>query len=157
MAELLPERLPWFVAGPLIGLLVVGLYAVANRPLGVSGAYVQVLGLVRSQVTERWRVWYFVGLLAGALLFALLRGGPSLSLGYGGISLLLPLALLAPLLFVAGVLMGYGAAWAGGCTSGHGLCGSSMLSPGSLVATATFMLTAVILTLAFNLLSGGRL
>src|SRR5690349_6716473 len=38
--HLLLDRLLWYIAGPIIGLLVVGLFAIANRPLGVSGAYV---------------------------------------------------------------------------------------------------------------------
>ncbi len=42
MFHVLPNRIPWFVAGPLISLLVVGLYAVMNKPLGASGAYVNV-------------------------------------------------------------------------------------------------------------------
>ena len=37
--ELLPERLAWYIAGPLIGLLVVALYAVANKHLGVPPTY----------------------------------------------------------------------------------------------------------------------
>ncbi len=41
MGPVLPDRLPWFVGDPCIGLLVVALYAVANRPLGVSSSYMQ--------------------------------------------------------------------------------------------------------------------
>lgn len=38
MRDLLPEQLPWFVVGPGLGLLVVRLYALANKPLGATGA-----------------------------------------------------------------------------------------------------------------------
>ena len=51
--ELLPDRLPWFIAGPIIGLLVVALYAVANKHLGVTTAYLQVMTLVRSPERRR--------------------------------------------------------------------------------------------------------
>ncbi|MBI3965023.1 MAG: hypothetical protein HY329_05245, partial [Chloroflexi bacterium] len=69
MLDLLPERIPWFVSGPLLGLLVVGLYAVANKPLGATGAYAQTIAFFRARpAAEVWRVWYFVGLLAGALV-----------------------------------------------------------------------------------------
>ena len=158
MVQLLPDRVPWFVAGPLIGLLVVGLYAVANKPLGASGAYVNVAAFFRHRRNaEMWRVWYFVGLLAGGLIAALLRGGPSFGLGYGALGRALPLSALIPVLFLAGILMGFGARWAGGCTSGHGLCGTAVRSPGSLVATITFMLTAIAVTMILHIITGGAL
>jgi hypothetical protein len=91
-------------------LLVVALYGLANQRLGVSGAYVQVATFLRGgPQVEMWRVWFFLGLVVGAGLVALLRGGPAVGLGYGALGLLLPVAALVPLLFVAGVAMGYGA------------------------------------------------
>ena len=67
--ELLPDRLAWFIAGPIIGLLVVALYAVANKHLGVTTSYLQVMTFVRSPRTaEMWRVWFFAGLVGGSLL-----------------------------------------------------------------------------------------
>jgi uncharacterized membrane protein YedE/YeeE len=158
MPDLLPDRLPWFVAGPLIGLLIVGLYAVQNKPLGATSAYANVIALFggRSRM-EVWRVWYFVGILAGALLAALLQGNFSLNLSYGALGRVLSLPALIPLLFLGGILMGYGARWAGGCTSGHGLCGTSVRSAGSFAATITFMLTAIGVTFLVHFLTGGAL
>ena len=122
MPELLPDRLPWFIAGPLIGFVIVGLYALLNKPLGATRAYANVLTFVfnRSKA-EAWRIWYFGGLLAGGLLAAVLQGGPSINLDYGALGRAVPLPLLVPLLLVGGILMGYGARWSGGCTSGHGM------------------------------------
>jgi uncharacterized membrane protein YedE/YeeE len=158
MPILLPDPLPWFVAGPLIGLCVVALYALTNHRLGVTTSYFQVgLLLRRGFATEAWRVWFFAGLAAGSLMAALLRGGPTPSLGYGALALLVPVGLLIPLLFLAGLVMGFGARWAGGCTSGHGISGVSSLSPASIAATATFMATAIALTLGLHLLTGGAL
>ena len=156
--ELLPERLPWFIAGPTIGLLVVALYAVANKHLGVSGSYVQVMTFVRSpRMAEMWRVWFFGGLVAGSLLTAFLRGGPSPNLTYGVLGDLLPIGAIVPVLFVAGAIMGFGARWGGGCTSGHGITGAAILSRGSLVGIVTIMATAIGLTLIVNLITGGAL
>ena len=45
MSHLLPEQLPWWVAGPGVGLCVVALYALANLKLGVSGGWLQLLFL----------------------------------------------------------------------------------------------------------------
>ena len=152
------ERLPWYLAGPAIGLLVVALYALANRRLGITQSYAQLAGAVRGRtVTEPWRLWLFGGVAIGGLAPSFLRGGPVLSSGYGAMGDLLPAAVLVPLLFLGGILMGFGARWAGGCTSGHGISGNSGLSPGSFVATATFMGTAVAVTLGVHLLTGGAL
>jgi uncharacterized membrane protein YedE/YeeE len=158
MPQLLPDRIPWFIAGPLLGLIVVGFYAVLNRRLGVTTAYGSVAYLVVDRArSEGWRVWYFVGLAAGALFATLLQGGPRLQVGFGALGAALPLALLIPLLFGAGMLIGYGARWSGGCTSGHGISGNSSLSVASLAATLIFMATAIGVTWLLHLVTGGAL
>ena len=158
MPVILPDRLPWFVAGPIIGLCVVALYAIANQRMGVTSSYAQVVVLFRDRVrVEAWRLWFFAGMLGGAFVAAILRGGPSASLSYGALGLFLPLTVLIPVLFIAGVFIGYGARWGGGCTSGHGISGTASLSPASLAATATFMGTAVVVTLLLHGLTGGAL
>jgi uncharacterized membrane protein YedE/YeeE len=158
MINLLPDRIPWYIVGPSMGLCVAALYALANRRLGVSGSYLQVFAFLRGHPSaEMWRVWFFVGLGAGALVAATLRGGPALTLTYGALGLLLPLGVLISLLFVAGVLIGYGSRWAGGCTSGHGIGGTSALAPDSIVATLVFCLSALLVTFLLHLASGGVL
>lgn len=154
--HLLPHNLPWFIVGPLIGLVPAALYSVANRPLGASGAYHQAILAVRGRATEGWRAWFFIGLIIGVLAVAVLQGGPVPHLGYDFISGWLSPAAAVPILFLSGLVMGYGARWAGGCTSGHGLCGTSARAMGSFVATATFFLTAILVTLALHLLTAGR-
>jgi len=156
--DLLPDRLPWFIVGPAIGLLVVALYALANKRLGVTQSYAQLGNAVRGLgISEPWRLWWFGGMAAGALVAGLLRDGPQVSVGYGALGALLPVGVLVPLLFAGGALMGFGARWAGGCTSGHGISGNAGLSPASFVATATFMATAIVVTFAINFLTGGAL
>ncbi len=158
MSEILPDRLPWFIAGPIIGLCVVALYALANQRMGVTSSYTELGSLVRGRApAQSWRVWFFVGLAGGAALAGFLRGGPSMGLGYGALGLVLPIAVLIPVLFIGGVLIGFGARWAGGCTSGHGISGVSSLSITSLVATSTFMAAAVAVTLALHAITGGAL
>jgi len=155
---MLPERLPWFIAGPAIGLLVVALYALANRRLGVTQSYVQMSKVVLGRaVTERWRLWLFGGMAAGAVVATLLRGGGVVHGDYGALGVLLPGVVLVPLLFLGGALMGYGARWSGGCTSGHGISGNAGLSVASMAATATFMATAIAVTYGIHLLTGGAL
>jgi uncharacterized membrane protein YedE/YeeE len=154
MSQVLPEQLPWWVAGPGVGLCVVALYALANLKLGVSGGWLQLLFLVeRRPLTEPWRLWFTAALVAGAFLAATLGAGRTS--GYGTLSEVLPVPVLAVVLLVVGVLIGYGARLAGGCTSGHGISGCSAGSPESFAATATFFGVAVAVTLVVHLLTGG--
>lgn len=160
MIVVLPERVPWYVVGPLIGLTIVLLYALANERLGAVGTYAHVAALVRGErgaALDRWRAWFFVRIFAGALLVALLRGGPTPTDGFGALGRALPGAALTVLLLGGGALMGYGARWAGGCTSGHGMSGIASRSPASLAATMSFFGTAVAVSFALHALTGGAL
>ncbi len=156
--ELLPDRLPWFIAGPALGLLVVGLFLVANQPLGASGAYVQTIKAVRRDTdTVGWRVWYFGGIFAGGLIATLLGTGFTAHTGYTALTSIWPTPVVAAVVFAGAVAMGYGARMAGGCTSGHGICGTAQRSPASWAATATFMGTAIVVTYILRIATGGDL
>lgn len=152
--DVIPDQLPWWVAGPGIGLCVVALYALAGVKLGVSGGWLQLLLLVeRRPTTESWRLWFTGALIVGAALAAVL--GTRRVEGYGALSDALSPPLLAGVLVLTGLLIGYGARWAGGCTSGHGISGCSAGSPESLAATATFFGVAIAVTFGVHLLTGG--
>jgi len=45
--------LPWYIVGPLMGLTVVGMYAVTNKHLGISGSYVQFIDAAQRAVAQR--------------------------------------------------------------------------------------------------------
>lgn len=152
--DVIPDQLPWWVAGPGVGLCVVALYALAGVKLGVSGGWLQLLFLAeRRPLTEAWRLWFTGALVVGAVIAALL--GTGRVDGYGALSDALSPPLLAGVLVLAGLLIGYGARWAGGCTSGHGISGCSAGSPESLAATATFFGVAIVVTFGVHLLTGG--
>ena len=154
MSDLLPNQLPWWVAGRGIGLCVVALYALAGVRLGVSGGWLQLVhALGRRPVTEPWRLWFLVGLVGGAAGAGLL--GTRRVSGYGALSEALPPPALVAVLLVSGLLIGYGARWAGGCTSGHGISGCSAGSPDSLATTATFFSVAIVVTLLVHMATGG--
>jgi uncharacterized protein len=143
------HQLPWYVAGPLLGLCVVACRALFNGRLGVTGGYSEVVAqLTRGSLRFDWRGWFAIGIVVGGTLFAMLHGGAGFA-GYGWLTDTfhgVGQVVIAAVLLVAGVLIGFGAKTAGGCTSGNGLTGSSMLSPASLVATATFFGTAIIVS-----------
>jgi len=159
MTDLLPDRLAWYVGGPILGLLIVGLFVIANQPLGASGAYVHTVGLLRRREgVVVWRVWYFVGMfLGGVLVTQVLREGAEVRSGYDALRAVFPLWATVPLVLGGATLLGYGAAMAGGCTSGHGMCGTAQRSPASLTVTATFMATAIATTFVLRVVTGGDL
>ncbi len=123
-------RCPWYVAGPLLGLLIVGLRAAVNRPLGALGGTIEI-----ADRSLGFRAFLLVGIVGGGALFAATLGSfvPSSGAGHPA------------LLSVAGVAMGFGARTAGGRTSGHGMSGMSLGSPASIAASMTFFATAVAL------------
>ena len=157
--EFFALRCPWYVAGPLIGLLVVGLMWAINKPLGALGGYVDTYNWARKPSSSpSWRVLFFVGIILGGLLSVLLGSGsfePSLAYGSFDATLGTTLTAKTVILFAAGAFIGYGARWAAGCTSGHGMCGTALGSPASLVATMTFMGAAIVTAHALALLIGG--
>jgi uncharacterized membrane protein YedE/YeeE len=139
---------PFFlVGGGLMALCVAALRLGFNERLGVSGALTQVVDAVGSRGRGfGWKAWFFVGLVGGGGLFALLTAGDARFHGYGWLTRTFTGSgrpLVGVLLLVGGVMIGYGAKVARGCTAGNGLSGCSLGSPASLAATATFMGTAI--------------
>jgi len=144
----LHSQLPWYVAGPVLGLCVVALRLLLNGRLGVTGGY--------SALLERkldWRAWFLFGLVAGTVVFGLVAG--QTFSGYGWLTDTFTgdsRWVVGPILFAAGLMIGFGAKTAGGCTSGNGLSGTSMLSRASLAATCTFFATAIAVTFLVEVL-----
>jgi uncharacterized protein len=142
----LHPQLPWFLAGPLLGLCVVAVRWLFGARLAVTGGFSEIVEGVRERrLSFDWRAWFVVGVLLGGTVFALIAGGPDFH-GYGWLTDNLDEAWVAPILVVAGVLIGFGAKLAGGCTSGNGLSGTAILSPAALAATATFFSTAIVVS-----------
>jgi uncharacterized protein len=149
----LDDQLPWFVAGPVLGLCVVACRVLFNGRLGVTGGFSELVDRIGAGSARfDWRGWFAIGIFGGGTLFALLRGGPLFD-GYGWLTDTFHGAdrvAIAVLLVLSGILIGFGAKTAGGCTSGNGLSGSSMLSRASWVATATFFATAIVVSFAIE-------
>ena len=120
------------VGGLLIGLAAALLLLSNGRISGISGI---VGGLLAPRSRDvGWRVVFVVGLVLGALAYALATGGA------------IPVSMQAslPVLVVAGLLVGFGTRLGSGCTSGHGLCGIARLSKRSIVATSVFFGVAIL-------------
>ena len=147
------DRCPWYIAGPVLGFLIIGLRATVNRPLGALGGFIDVSEHVMRPSRLGFSAFLLAGIVIGGALFALTTGSSQPSLSYRG---LLPVDPLQQhgILFVAGFAMGVGARTAGGCTSGHGLTGVSLGSLASIVATMTLFGTAVALAHVWAWLAG---
>ena len=115
-------QLPWWIAGPLLGLCVVAMRWLMNERLGVVGAWSD---LVDAAATRR-RIgpfgWMLLGIVAGGALFALIAGGPDFH-GYGWLTDTFSgtggTVLIVAILLGCGLLIGLGAKIAGGCTVGQ--------------------------------------
>ncbi len=78
MAELFPHPLPWYVAGPLIGLMVPALLLVGNRAFGISSNFRHLCATVAPGGVEfftydwkrvgMWNLTLLCGMFTGALL-----------------------------------------------------------------------------------------
>src|SRR4051794_41251019 len=136
---MLHDQLAWYVGGPLLGLCVVAIRLLLNARLGVTGGF--------SAVVERkldWRAFFLFGLVAGAIAFTLIAGGPDFH-GYGWLTQTFTgdsRWVVGPILFVAGILIGFGAKSAGGCTRGNGLGGGSVERVAPVPAAGTLFAPA---------------
>jgi uncharacterized protein len=157
MEDFLRDQAPWFVVGPAIGLVLVGLLAFVNVRMGVLGGVTDLVERAGGRKPSvGWKGWFVIGTALGGLLFHVLAGARTTGGdGYGWLSRSFEDApvMIGLLLVLAGVLIGYGAKYAGGCTSGNGLSGVSFGSTGSMVAMATFMGTAIAVTAVIGVLT----
>ena len=144
---------PWYIAGPLIGLMVPALLLLSGRSFGVSTSF-QHLGAMcapRSNLPylkgydwrgNGWRLLFVAGIMLGAFIGSnLLSVAPVAFLpdDYYSLGGIVTLA-------VGGLLVGFGTRYAGGCTSGHSIMGLSNLQWVSLVATLSFFAGGLLMT-----------
>ena len=145
------STLAWWIAGPILGLVIVGFLGLANKRFGVVGGVTDLLeGSAEGKRLRSWRTLLVIGIVLGGALYALLAGAPDAGAGYSWLDAHLSLGGELVVLFGAGLAIGVGARTAGGCTSGHGLTGSALLSPASIVSMMTIMATAIATTFALK-------
>jgi uncharacterized membrane protein YedE/YeeE len=148
---------PWYVSGPLIGLMIPALLLLAGRSFGVSTSF-QHLGAIcspRSKLpyfskydwrNNNWRPVFVIGIMLGAFIGStLLSATPAQFLpdDYYSWSGLITLAM-------GGILIGFGTRYAGGCTSGHTIMGLSSLKWPSLVASISFFIGGLLMVYVFG-------
>jgi len=157
-----------YVVGAGIGILSWAVFAVMNKPLGITSALAAVSGWAATPVlgaktvahntywakyafSLNYGVLFLIGTLGGAMLSAVVSGTwkletvPAVWKGRFGSG---PAKRLVAA-FLGGLIIMYGARMAGGCTSGHGISGSLQLALSSwtffLTLFASGLLTAFVL------------
>jgi uncharacterized membrane protein YedE/YeeE len=144
----LEATLPWWIAGPVLGLVIVTLLALANRRFGVVGGLTDLVhGSAEGRGLRSWRTLLVVGIVLGSLAYAPLAGWPDAGSTYSWLDPHLSTFGEIGVLFGAGLLIGVGARTAGGCTSGHGLTGIALGSRASIASMMAIMATAIATTL----------
>ena len=143
---------PWYVSGPLIGLLVPALLLLSGRSFGVSTSFQHIGAMCspRSRLpyfkgydwrANSWRLVFVAGIVFGAFVGAtLLSDAPTQFLPTEYYSWAGIIALT-----VGGLLVGFGTRYANGCTSGHTIMGLSNLQWVSLVASVSFFVGGLIM------------
>jgi uncharacterized membrane protein YedE/YeeE len=138
------STLAWWLAGPTLGLVILGFLGLANKRFGVLGGVTDLVqGSAEGRGLRSWRTLLLLGIVLGGLAYALLAGAPDAGRSYSWLDEHLSLGGEVAALFGAGLVIGVGARTAGGCTSGHGLTGSALASPASVVSMMTIMATAI--------------
>ena len=151
MRSTLESTLPWWIAGPVLGLVITSLLGLANKRFGVIGGVTDLVeGSAEGRGLPSWRVLLLLGIVLGGLAYTLLAGAPDAGTAYSWLDAHVSLGAEIIVLFGAGVLIGVGARAAGGCTSGHGLTGTALASPASIASIMTIMATAIATTLLLD-------
>lgn len=174
LIDFISQPWPWYVGGPLIGLVILLLVWIDNKPLAISSSYrhlcaatfpARVKFLQYDWKKETWNLVFVLGVFLGGLIAGTILHHPDhiaiadetarqlTAMGLKNTDGFLPdifsFAGLATLpgfimIVVGGFMVGFGTRYAGGCTSGHSMTGISNLQWTSLLATACFFIGGII-------------
>lgn len=155
---------PWYVAGPIIGLMVPLMLFIGNRAFGISSNLRHLCSMTQPPEVNvdffkydwkehYWSMVFVVGTALGGYFAGVAFANPEpIALSQAALDTLhswgfaaptgnlLPEELFHPdirnfaLLFAGGVLVGFGTRYASGCTSGHAITGMASMQLPSLFA-----------------------
>lgn len=159
------DPLPWYIAGPLIGLFVPAFLLLVGRELGISSSFRHVCSALLPGKSKQkiaylnynwvreggWQLVFVAGLIFGGLVTHLWLGGAGVPLMAADV-MSFPGAVG---LFIGGILVGFGTRWADGCTSGHTINGISQLQLSSLIASVCFVAGGIGASFVHRLIFGG--
>ena len=172
--ELIYGTWPWYIGGPLVAFIMLGLIKL-GKSFGFSSNFrtmCSALGAGRSVDffnfnwrSQRWNLLFLLGTIMGGTIAAFMLGNNQVATisnetvanlqGYGFESAgkaYLPTELFFELnlknillLLIGGVFVGFGTRYAGGCTSGHAISGLSNLQLPSLIAVIGFFIGGLLM------------
>lgn len=87
-------RCPWYVAGPLMGLLIIGLRAAVNKPLGALGGYIDIVERATRSRRPGFSAFLLIGVVIGSALYATLTGSYMLLLREADVFLIMGSAIV---------------------------------------------------------------
>ena len=171
--ELLEQPWPWYLSGPLLGLIVPLLLVLSNKQFGVSSSFRHLCAATGAKSVEYfnynwkekggWQLLFVLGvIIAGAAIGSLIEleevplseSATNLFNAKGiAVTGFFPTATFSFsgvfwwVLILGGVLIGFGSRYAGGCTGGHAITGLSTLSLASLISVVGFFIGGVGATL----------
>ena len=163
MLDLLTAPWPWYVSGPIIGLMVPLLIYVGSRSFGISQNLEHLCALTQPRMinvrffkydwrTSTWSLVFAVGVLIGGTLAGLVFSNPEpVALSNNAVALFAQWGLshssvLNPpeifnfslynivIIVISGIMIGFGTRYASGCTSGHAITGLSTFQMQSVYA-----------------------
>lgn len=176
MMEFMQASWPWYISGPLIGLMVPLLLLLANKQFGISSSLRHMCAACApggidffkyNWKNEIWNLFFVAGILLGGYLAALvseihlidITGDTQkqlAALGIESFSSYIPTDIFSwqnlltwegfTMIILGGFLVGFGARYAGGCTSGHAIMGMSYLQLPSLIAVIGFFIGGLLST-----------
>ncbi|MDX1428943.1 MAG: YeeE/YedE thiosulfate transporter family protein [Rhodothermales bacterium] len=176
MLEFISQPWPWYVAGPIIGLVVPVLLLLGNRQFGVSENLRHMCAATVGNVeflrydwrAGKWNLTFAVGTVIGGFLAYTFLSHPDpiaiseatrsdlAALGISDFNGLVPVEIFSwsglgtftgiVMILVGGFLVGFGSRYAGGCTSGHAISGLANLQLPSLIAVLGFFAGGLIAT-----------
>jgi uncharacterized protein len=158
------EPLAWYIAGPLIGLMVPLLLILKEKQFGISSSYRFILSRFTKKPSyfnynreqDAWQLYFVIGLIITGIVYqfngydinALQTIGNGTGFQVPNIDFY-SIDNWAVFLF-GGILIGFGSRYSNGCTAGHCIMGMSQLSVTSLTATIGFFIGGLIMAYLVN-------
>ena len=175
MLEILQKPWPWYISGPLMGLMVPGLLLLGNKPFGLSSSLKHICSMCTpikvdffnyDWKKEIWNLIIIVGILIGGIIAGLfLNPTADISvatlkdleaLGIKNTSGINPVEIFNwnslftlkgfTFIILGGFLVGFGSRYADGCTSGHAIWGLSTMNWPSLIPVIGFFVGGLLMT-----------
>jgi uncharacterized membrane protein YedE/YeeE len=151
MPEFIVQPWPWYISGPLIGLIVPMLLLLTGKQFGISSSFRHICAACSGPNTsieflryewrdEQWNLFFVAGIILGGFIAMRIFSADPVSLLPQSAGPALTLQLL-----IGGFMIGFGSRYAGGCTSGHAIMGLASLQKASLVAVISFFAGGIIM------------